>query len=147
MREKIIGIELIKEAMKSGDKIRLQVVKNLKSDIIREEGGQKQLTDVQIVNKIKKDIENLNQIISASEKIGNRNESILESKKEIEILESFLPKQMTDSEITSAIDEILTRISVTNIKDMGRIMGVFNSEYGGRADNKLVSTIIKSKLI
>ena len=65
MREKFLGTALIIEAMKGGEamKMRLQVLKNLKSDIVKEEGGKKEMTDTEIINKIRKSIEGLEETI------------------------------------------------------------------------------------
>jgi len=146
MREKLIGTELIKEAMKSGDKMRLQVVKNLKSDIIRKEGGRKEMTDSEIISLIKKSIVNLNQNISVIENSTKDIEAIKEAKDEIAILETFVPDQMTKVEIEDAIIEIITDTGASSIKDMGKVMGMFSKKYTGKADNGIASSIIKNKL-
>jgi len=149
MREKFIGTALIIEAMKGGEtmKMRLQVLKNLKSDIVKEEGGKKKMTDTEIINKIKKSIEGLEETIKFyKQDTEDRTEAITEANEEISVLKSFMPVMMTETEIETSIDEILKETGVTEIKGIGRVMGMFTKKYAGKADNGIASSIIKSKL-
>lgn len=149
MREKFLGTALIIEAMKGGEemKMRLQVLKNLKSEIVKEEGGKKEMTDTEIINKIRKSIEALEENIKFyNQDTEDRTEAIAEANEEIAVLQSFMPVMMTEAEIETAVDEILTETGVTDMKGMGRVMGTFIKQYAGKADNGIASTIIKSKL-
>lgn len=147
LREKFLGTELIKDAMRAKDKMRLQVVKNLKSNIMRQEGGKKEMTDAEIINLIKKSIEGLEETIEFYNKdTMDRTEAIAEANEEIEVLQSFMPKQMSEDEINLAVDEILVETGVSDISGMGRVMGVFSKKYAGKADNGLASKLIKNKL-
>jgi len=151
MREKFLGTALIIEAMKGGEamKVRLNVLKNLKSDITKEEGGRMKMTDAQVINKIRKSIESLEETIEFYNKDTNidRTSAITEAKEEIAVLNEFMPTMMSEGEIEKAIDEIISESGVTDIKQMGKIMGMFTKKYTGKADNNIASKIIKSKLI
>lgn len=149
MREKFLGTALIIEAMKGGEamKMRLQVLKNLKSDITKEEGGKKKMTDTEIINKIRKSIEGLEETIKFyNQDTVDRTDAIAEANTEIEVLKSFMPVMMSESEIETAVDEVLAETGVTDMKGMGRVMGEFTKKYAGKADNGIASRIIKSKL-
>jgi uncharacterized protein YqeY len=145
LREKLIGTELIKEAMKSQDKMKLQVVKNLKSEIIRKEGGREEMTDAQIINMIKKSIDSLNDNIKLLEANGNT-DAVTEAQEEIAVLESFMPQMMSETEIDMAVTEIINETGASSMKDKGRVMGMFAKQYAGKADNGIASKIIDSKL-
>lgn len=149
MRNKFLGTTLIIEAMKGGEsmKMRLQVLKNLKSDITKEEGGKKEMTDTEIINKIRKSIECLEETIEFyNQDTVDRTEAIAEANAEIDVLKSFMPVMMSVEEIETAVNEILTETGATEMKEMGRVMGTFTKKYAGKADNGIASNIIKSKL-
>jgi uncharacterized protein YqeY len=62
------------------------------------------------------------------------------------VIETYLPAQMSESEITSIITRIISETGAVSIKDMGKVMGMASKELAGKADNKLVSEIVKQKL-
>ena len=65
---------------------------------------------------------------------------------EASIIETYLPKQMPEEEVTAIIRGIIAATGATSVKDMGRVMGVATKELAGKADNKLISGIIKNLL-
>jgi uncharacterized protein YqeY len=65
---------------------------------------------------------------------------------EIEVIEKYLPKQMSQAELNSYIKSLLEKLNVTSVKEMGKIMGVANKELSGKADGKAISETIKSLL-
>lgn len=65
---------------------------------------------------------------------------------ELEIINRYLPKQLSEAEITDKIKEIITRTGAKNAADMGKVMGVASKELAGMADGKLISTVTKSLL-
>lgn len=65
---------------------------------------------------------------------------------EIEVIERFLPQQMSEDEISEAIDKIIRDVEATDIKDMGKVMGVLKSEYAGQMDMGKASGQVKAKL-
>jgi uncharacterized protein YqeY len=67
---------------------------------------------------------------------------------ELFIAEAYLPTQMSEEEVKVAVDEIITSMGTTlTVKEMGKVMGQFNSKYAGLADGKLVSQAIKDALV
>lgn len=65
---------------------------------------------------------------------------------EIEIIQSFLPKQLSEAEVGEVIEKVMREIEAKDIKDMGRVMAVLKSEYAGQMDMGKVSALIKQKL-
>jgi len=132
MREKIN--EEIKNSLRSGDKIRLNLFRVIKGEMGRLEDGNTELSDksiTQLLQKFKKNLESVN-----DEK----------SQQEIKIIEEYLPTQLSEEEIEKEIQSIIITNNYSTMKDMGKIMGDFNKQYGGQADNKIVSSIVKKIL-
>ncbi len=132
MKERIN--EEIKTSLRNGDKVRLNLLRVIKGEIGRLEDGATILTETEVIKllqKFKKNLETVNDD---------------KSKEEIKILDEYLPAQMSESDIEKVIQSIIVTNNYSTMKDMGKIMGDFNKEYGGKADNKLVSQVVKKIL-
>lgn len=144
MRDKIL-IDL-KNAMKEQDKEKLAVVRMVKGAIQMEEINLKrELNDDEVISIISKQIKTRKESIVEFEK-GNRNDLIDKTQSEINILEKYMPEQLSEEEIIKIIDDAFVEISPTCMKDMGKIMQFVNPLLKGKADMGYVSTIIKNKL-
>lgn len=144
MRERILND--LKEAMKNQDKKTLAVIRMVKGAMQMEELNKKaELTDDEVISLIAKQIKTRKESIVEFEK-GNRQDLIDATNEEIEILNKYMPEQLSDEEINKIIDEIFEEVKPTSIRDMGKIMGTANSKLKGRADMGVVSSIIKEKL-
>lgn len=77
---------------------------------------------------------------------GGRMDLAENEQAEIDVIQMFLPKQMSDEEVTSAIKTIIEETGATSIKDMGKVMGVLKSKYAGQLDMGKASTLIKGLL-
>ena len=126
--------EEIRTAMKSGDKIRLNLFRVLKGELARVEDSKNELTDEQVIKMFQKFIKNLEMVNDER------------SKQEIEILNEYMPKQLADSEIEEIIQSLIVTNNYSSIKDMGKIMTDFTAEYSGQADMKTVSVIVRKNL-
>lgn len=130
LRNKILDTEALKEAMKSKNTIKLNVLRYLKSEIQRTEGGKSEMNDNQVSNLIKKTIQNVSE---------NKDDNW---EKEIETLNEFLPKQLNKDEINTIVEEMIQ----SGLNSIGPIMGKISKDYAGRVDGKLVSSLVKEKL-
>ena len=143
MREKIL--EDLKAAMKTQDKEKLAVIRMVKGAMQLEEINQKkELNDEEVIAVIAKQIKTRKESILEFEK-GNRNDLIEQANKEIEILNEYMPEQLSEEEIDKEIDKVFIEVNPTSMKDMGVIMGKLKS-LTGKADMSLVSKKIKEKL-
>jgi uncharacterized protein YqeY len=124
----------IKEAMKAKDEVKKNILRVIKAEISREEGGLKDLDDTAVIKLIKKNIKSLDEI---------GDEGALAEKA---VLEVYLPQQMSEAEITKALEEIIASTGASSMQDMGKVMGAFNAKYVGLADGGTVSGIVKAKL-
>jgi uncharacterized protein YqeY len=77
---------------------------------------------------------------------GNRPELAKQEQEEIEIIQSFMPKQMDEAEVTAAVKEAVQQAGATSVKDMGKVMAVLKEKYAGRMDFSRVSGVVKQTL-
>ncbi len=136
----------LKEALKSGDKFTLSVLRMLKSELINEsrKGSLHELTDEDILKVIKKQVKTRKDSIEEYKKY-NKLETVNELEKEVEVLNKYLPQEMTEKEIMKVIDMSFDEVKPTSMKDMGTLMKVISSKITN-ADMSLVSKIVKDRL-
>lgn len=128
-------------AFKSGEKIKKNLLGVLKTEITKIETapGALAITDEGVAKAIKSLTKGVKDVLAASPE----NE---EAKLELSILESYLPKQMSEGEIRTEVAKVISETGVTSPSDMGKVMGGFNAKYAGKADGKTVSNIVKELL-
>lgn len=133
-------------AMKSQDKFTLSVLRMLKSALQLEKINKKEeLTDEDVLLVIKKQVKMRTDSITEFEKY-NRTEEIKNLNKELEILKSYLPAELSEEEILAKIDEAFTKVNPTSMKDMGSIMRELQA-ISTHADMSKVSGLVKEKLL
>ena len=76
----------------------------------------------------------------------NRNDLAIKEKEEIEVIEKFLPQQLSGEELKAEISKIITESGATSPAEMGKVIGLANKQLAGRADGKTISTIVKELL-
>lgn len=146
MLEKQIQSDIL-GAMKNSDKFKVSVLRMLKSAIQAEKiNAKKELTDTDMIAIIKKQAKQRNDSISEYEKY-NRSDMVLTLKQEINVLEAYLPKQLSEEETKKAVEKILSNYPEATIKDMGKIMKEASSSLGSVADMSEVSKLIKNSLM
>ena len=137
--------DLVK-SMKEQDKFTLSVLRMLKSAIQTEKiNKNKDLTDDEIILVIKKQIKIRTSSLEEYEKY-NRLDLANDLKKEIDILSTYLPADLTDDELNKIIDDVFEKLKPSSIKDMGKTIKEISSIVGARADMSLVSKIVKERL-
>ncbi len=143
-----ISKEMI-EAMKSHDKDTLSTLRMLKSDIdlylVNNKMDRHNASDEVVIDVVSKQIKTRNESIEEFKK-GNRQDLVDGLVKEIELLSKYLPEQLTEDEIKAEIDKVFKKLKPTSMKDMGAVMKELGPIFKGKADMKLVNTIVKEKL-
>jgi hypothetical protein len=139
-------LQEMKEAMKSGDKLRLSTIRMIRSTLKNKEIELRTPLDDGEIQKViqgmvRKGEESLEQF-----KLGGRTDLVEKEGKEIEILKSYLPQAMTREEILKAIDEAIQETQSTSAKDMGKVMKSVMPKLQGKADGKLVNQLVKERL-
>ena len=134
------------EAMKNKDAFRLSVLRMLKSALKNEEINKKSpLTDDEVLAIIKKQVktrkDSMNEYASY-----NRMDLADSLQKEIDILNEYLPEELSDEELEKIVKETITKVKAESIKQMGMVIKTISSEYGARCDMAKVSKLVKEKL-
>lgn len=137
----------LKLALKSGDKFTLSVLRMLKSEIINEsrKGSLHTLTDDEVLKVIKKGVKTRKDSIEEYKKYGKL-DTANELAKEVDILNKYLPQEMSEEEIIRVVNEVFEELKPSSMKDMGNLMKVISSKITN-ADMSLVSKIVKDKLL
>jgi uncharacterized protein YqeY len=136
----------LKQSMKEKDKVRKNTVQSVRAAILQvEKDEQITLSEDDVLKVIASQLKKRKSALPDYEQSG-RTELINELKEEIEILTAYLPKQLSEDEIKSIVSETAKEINATSMKDMGKLMGAVISKVGGKADNSIVSQIVKAIL-
>ena len=134
------------KAMKEKDQNRLMVLRMVKGALQLEKiNNKKELTDELLVDVVSKQIKMRNDSITEFKK-ANRDDLVDKTQLEIDILNEYLPAQLTLDEVNAIIDEVFMSVSPSGMKDMGAIMKGVTPKVKGRYNMQEVSTIIKDKL-
>ncbi len=133
-------------AMKEKDTLKLQTLRGIKGDADLEHINKGvEINDDLLINVLSRGIKTRKESIEEFKK-GGRDDLIEKTNKEIELLQSYLPKQLTKEELNKIIDDVFTKVAPKSEKEMGLIMKEVTPLVKGKADMKEVSTIIKEKL-
>jgi len=138
----------IRLAMLARDKERLEALRNVKKVLIEAKtakSGSEELSDdtaIKAIAKLAKQGRDSAEIY----KQQNRMDLYDPEMAQVKILESYLPKQMDDEELTAAIKAIIEKTGATSIKEMGKVIGLASKELAGKADGRLISDKVKSLL-
>lgn len=140
--------EDIKSAMKARDKVALEALRNIKKVFLEAKtapGANDTLEDadaLKILQKLAKQGKE-----SAQTFLANDRQDLADSElAQVEVIERYLPKALEESEIESIVKEIIAQTGAQGMKDMGKVMGVASKQMAGRADGRIISTIVKKLL-
>ena len=140
----------LNETLKAKDKntyptLRLVVSAIKDAEIAGRTKGQKELLDSDITSILKKMIKQRNESCDVYKKAG-RNELLENETKEIEVISSFLPKQLSEEETKKICEDAIKSSGSSSMKDMGKVMGILKSKHADTLDFSKVSLIIKELL-
>ena len=142
--------EKLNQSLKNKDKslyptLRL-IVSAIKDAVIANRGkDSKELTDQDIMSLLKKMVKQRNESCEVYKKAG-REELLASETKEIEIISSFLPKQLSEEETKKICEDVIKKVGATSIKDMGKVMGELKKTHADVLDFSKVGSIIKTIL-
>ena len=140
----------LNQALKAKDKniyptLRLIVSAIKDLEIAGRSKGQKEIKDSDIISLLKKMIKQRNESCEVYEKAG-RKELLENEKKEIDVISTFLPKQLSEEDTKKICEETIKLVGASSMKDMGRIMGVLKTKHADSLDFSVVSKILKGIL-
>ena len=142
--------EKLNQALKAKDKntyptLRLVVSAIKDAEIAGRTKGQKEISDSDITTILKKMIKQRNESCEVYKKAG-RNELLENETKEIEVINAFLPKQLSEDETKKICADVVKSVGASSMKDMGKVMGALKSKHSDTLDFSKVSSIIKKLL-
>ena len=144
LKEKLL--EDLKESMKEKNTIRKNVVQMVRAAILQVEKDKHiEVSDDKIVEIIAKEAKKRKNSLEDFQKSG-REDLIEQINKEIEILNEYLPKQLTQEELEQKIKEIIAEVGATSIKDIGVVMKTAKEKLGASADGKTINEVAKKLL-
>ncbi len=138
--------EHMQDAMRAKDTARLGAIRLLLAAIKQREVDERiELTDADVISVIEKMLKQRRDSIAAFES-ANRTDLADIEKYEVSVLQTYMPKQMSDAEISAIIDQVITDSGAQGAKDMGKVVGLVKPLVAGMADMGKVSGLIKAKL-
>ena len=142
--------EKLNQALKAKDKntyptLRLVVSAIKDAEIAGRTKGQTEISDSDITTILKKMIKQRNESCEVYKKAG-RNELLENETNEIEVINAFLPKQLSEDETKKICADVVKSVGASSMKDMGKVMGVLKSKHANTLDFSKVSSIIKELL-
>ncbi|TNE33412.1 GatB/YqeY domain-containing protein [bacterium] len=137
----------MKIAMKSGDKQRLETLRSLRAMILefQKSGTDKELDEEQANKILNKAAKNRKDSISMFLQAG-RTELAEKERNELEIIQEFMPKPLTEEELNNIILGIIKKIDAKEMSDMGKVIGATMKEVNGKADGTIVQQIVRKLL-
>ena len=136
------------QAMKNRQEHTVSVLRSVKTAIMETRtaaNGKKDLEDSDIVKIIQKLSKQRDEAATIYEENKRPDLAYIE-RKEQEVLNTYLPKMLTESEVEEIVAKTIADLGATSMKDMGKVMGFINKTYTGQVDGSMVSRIVKSKL-
>lgn len=138
----------IRTAMKARDKVRLEALRNIKKYFIEAKtapGANDTLEDaaaLKILQKLAKQGEE-----SADTYAKAKRQDLADAElAQVAVIKEYLPKPLTEEEITAQVKDIITQTGAQGMKDMGKVMGQATKQMAGKADGKVISTIVRQLL-
>lgn len=137
----------IKAAMLAREKDKLNALRAIKSALMLEmtkagEGTLDEATGIRILSKLYKQRQESAEIYHAQE----RPELAAEEEAQADVIEAYLPKRMSESEIMAELEKLIGELGATDMKAMGRVMAEANKRFAGRADGAMIATLVKRSL-
>ncbi len=138
--------DTLKTAMKAGEKDKVKVLRNLQAVIKKIEiDDQVELDNTAILAVLQKQIKQRQESLAIYQE-NNRADLAEKEQFEMDILQEFMPKQMSEEELTALVQAEIAKQGATSMKDMGKVMGALKAQTTGKADPAVVSKLVKQEL-
>lgn len=142
-------MDKMKEAMKAKDTFALQALRAVKSAFLLAKtatGVQEEITEEQALKIIQKQVKQRKDSATIFIK-QDREDLAAPELAEIVVLEQFLPEALSEEEIEKVVLETIAKLGASGMKDMGKVMGAVSNQLSGQADGKIISVLVKKKLM
>lgn len=138
--------EDLKSSMKNKDKVKKSVVTLIRAAIKQHEVDNRvELADDAIIDIISKQLKQRKDSLAEFVK-ANRDDLVEETKSEIQVLEGYLPQQLSEEELEKIVIETIAEVGATSMKDMSKIMAAIKPKTAGRADGRKINELVKKNL-
>lgn len=140
----------LKDAMRAKDSQRLLLLRSLKSKLLEKEiaerkEGEAVLNEEQVTDVLMKAAKQRKESIRQFKEAG-RNELAQTEEYELQIIESYLPKMLSEEEITTLVQEVIKETQASSAADLGKVMGIIMPKIKGKADGALVNRIVRKQM-
>lgn len=141
-------MDKMKEAMKAKDTVALQALRAVKAAFLlakTESGAQSELTEEQEIKIIQKQVKQRKDSVAIYLQQG-REDLATPEQAEIAVLEQFLPKALSEDEVSNVVLATITELGASGMQDMGKVMGVVSKKLAGQAEGKIIADLVKKHL-
>ena len=140
----------LKEAMKARNERAVSTLRMVNStlknaDIEARGAGKPALGDAEVIAALQKMVKQRQESVELYKK-GGRADLVKQEEEEIAIISAYLPQQMSEAEMTAAIDAAIAETGAASMKDMGKVIGILRGKYAGQMDMGKASGMVKAKL-
>ena len=140
----------LKEAMKARNERAVSTLRMVNStlknaDIEARGSGKPALGDAEVIAALQKMVKQRQESVEMYKK-GGRDDLVKQEEEEIAVISGYLPKQMSEGEMTAAIDAAIAETGAAGMKDMGKVIGILRGKYAGQMDMGKASALVKAKL-
>ncbi len=140
----------LKEAMKARNERAVSTLRMVNStlknaDIEARGAGKPALGDAEVIAALQKMVKQRQELVELYNK-GGREELAKQEQEEIDIISAYLPKQMSEAEMTAAIEAAIAETGAAGMKDMGKVIGILRGKHAGQMDMGKASALVKAKL-
>ncbi len=137
----------LKTAMKQKDQAALRTIRSIKAAILlqKTDGSGTELNEDGEIKLVQKLVKQRKDSLEIYEKQG-REDLAQTEREEIDVLEKYLPAQLSEDEIKAEVEKIIAQTGASGMKDMGKVMGMANKQMAGSADGKTIAGIVKQLL-
>ncbi len=137
----------LKDAMKARDKVKLGVIRGLKSQIMNAEieNGNQKLTDEQVSAVVTKEIKQQKESLAEFKK-ANRDDLVRDQEAKLAVAEKYAPKQLSESEVEEIVQQTIEQVHAESMADFGKVMGAIMPKVKGQADGSVINKLVKQQL-
>jgi hypothetical protein len=139
-------MEDMKAAMKTRDQLRLETIRGLRAQLKNFQIEKaRELTEEEVIQVLSSAAKKRKEAIEQFKSVGREDRAEIETR-ELHIIESYLPAQMSDEEIARYVNAAIQEVNAASVKDMGKVMSAIMPKVKGKADGKIVQQIVRDKL-
>lgn len=136
----------LKDAMRARDEVKMATLRLVLTAIkTREKEARSLLEDQEVISVITSQIKQRRESIEQYRKAGREDLAETEEK-ELQILQGYMPEQVSEEEISNTLDEIIAEVGAVSMKDMGKVMKAAMAKLAGKADGQAINAMVKAKL-